>query len=96
MNSEAVRRAIAEHRVRLRELGVASLDLFGSVARGEARPDSDVDLLVRFEGAATFDRYMDLKALLEDALGCRVDLVTEGGLRRELRPHVERELQRVA
>jgi hypothetical protein len=40
--------------------GVQSLALFGSVARGEDQPESDVDILVEFEGRATFDRYMEL------------------------------------
>jgi hypothetical protein len=77
-------------------LDVASLGLFGSVARGEERDDSDVDILVAFKGPATFDQYMDLKLLLEDTLGRRVDLVTERGLREALRPTIERELRRVA
>jgi hypothetical protein len=51
---------------------------------------------VRFEGRATFDRYMDLKLFLEDLLGCRVDLVTEHALRKEVRAQVEQELLRVA
>ena len=83
-------------RAQLDTLGVASLSLFGSVARGEERDDSDVDILVAFNGPATFDQYIDLKLLLEDVLGRRVDLVTERGLREALRPTVERELRRVA
>ena len=75
---------------------MASLEIFGSAARGEFGPGSDVDLLVRFHGPATFDRYMDTKLLLEDALGCRVDLVTEAAVREELRSQVERDLLRVA
>ena len=55
-----------------------------------------MDLLVRFNGPATFDRYMDLKLFLEDLLGCRVDLVTEQALRKELRARVEQEMLRVA
>jgi predicted nucleotidyltransferase len=43
------------NRDRLSELGVAALSVFGSVARGDARPDSDIDLLVDFNGPATFD-----------------------------------------
>jgi predicted nucleotidyltransferase len=76
--------------------GVRSLALFGSVARGEARADSDVDVLVDFDGPATFDRYMGLKFYLEDLLGRRVDLVTRRGLRDDLRPAVESEAIRVA
>jgi hypothetical protein len=96
VDQEQIIERIRAHRDRLTELGVASLSLFGSVARGEATEASDVDLLVRFEGRATFDRYMDLKFFLEDLLGRRVDLVTEKALREEVRPHVEQELLRVA
>jgi len=65
----------------IRALGVARLALFGSVLRGEARPDSDVDLLVQFSpGAKTFDRFLALSELLEDRLGRRVELVTTEGL----------------
>lgn len=96
MDQEQIIERIRAHRGRLTELGVSSLSLFGSVARGEATEASDVDLLVRFEGRATFDRYMDLKLFLEDLLGRRVDLVTEKALREEVRPHVEQELLRVA
>ena len=65
----------------LRGFGVRSLSLFGSTARDEAGADSNVDLLVDFEGGATFDRFMDVKLHLEDALGCRVDLATRKALR---------------
>ena len=82
---------------RLREeFKVAALYVFGSVARGDARESSDVDLLVEFERPATFAGFMDLKALLEDLLGVRVDLVTRAALRPRLRPQVEAEARRVA
>lgn len=48
----------------------------GSVASGEATRDSDVDVLVEFGGAATLSRYMEIKFLLGDLLGRKVDLVT--------------------
>ncbi len=80
----------------LRRLGVRSLRLFGSVARGEATEDSDVDLLVAFDGPPTFSGFMALKIFIEDLLSVRVDLVTETGLREGVRPHVEREAIRVA
>ena len=76
--------------------GVKRLALFGSVARDEARPDSDVDVLVDFDGPVTLDRYMGLKFHLEDALGARVDLVTTSGLKPRARPVVEREAIDVA
>jgi hypothetical protein len=76
--------------------GVRRLALFGSVARDEARPDSDVDVLVAFDGPVTLDRYMGVKFHLEDALGARVDLVTDSGLKPRARPIVEREALDVA
>ncbi|HEX5010004.1 MAG TPA: nucleotidyltransferase family protein [Planctomycetota bacterium] len=65
--------------------GVRNLQVFGSVARDEAGPQSDVDVLVAFDGPATFDRYFGLKFFLEDLLGSPVDLVSEKALRPELR-----------
>jgi hypothetical protein len=75
---------------------VKSLFLFGSTARDEARPDSDIDLLVEFAGPATFDAFMDLKFYLEDLLGRRIDLVTSRSLKPRIRPSVEREAILVA
>jgi uncharacterized protein len=80
----------------LSALSVRSLRLFGSHARGEARDDSDLDLLVDFDGPATFDTFMDVKFLLEDRLGRAVDLVTEKAIRPELRTSIERDAVRVA
>ena len=77
-------------------LGVGELYLFGSVARDEARDDSDVDFLVEFTGSPSFDRFMDLKFLLEDVLGIPVDLVTRRALKTTLRFEVERDAIRVA
>ena len=76
--------------------GVKRLALFGSAARDELAPSSDLDVLVEFAGPARFSAYMDLKFYLEDLLGRPVDLVTDKGLREELRPHVEKEMIRVA
>jgi predicted nucleotidyltransferase len=76
--------------------GVVRLFLFGSFLHDEAKPTSDVDLLVDFDGDPTFDRYMDLKFFLEDLLGRRVDLATRDSLRPRLRTRIEREARRVA
>lgn len=75
---------------------VKQLRLFGSAARDELRRDSDIDILVGFKGPATFDGYMDLLFYLEELLGNKIDLVTEKGLRKEVRPNVEKEAIRVA
>ncbi len=71
--------------------GVTRLALFGSTVRDEAKPDSDVDILVDFDGPATSSRYFGAQFYLEDELGCVVDLVTEKAMRSELRPYIERE-----
>ena len=75
--------------------GVVQLALFGSTARNAARPDSDIDLLVSFDGPATSDRYCGVQFYLEDLLGCPIDLVTDKALRADLRPFIESEAVRV-
>ena len=72
--------------------GVRSLALFGSMARGDDREDSDVDILVTFEGEPTFDNFMGLKLDLEDLFGRRVDLGMSETLRPGMRANVERDL----
>src|SRR4051794_19073662 len=72
--------------------GVRSLAVFGSMARGDDREGSDVDILVTFEGPATFRGFMGLKLDLEDLLGRPVDLGTLDTLRPEMRAEVEKDL----
>ena len=74
-----------------KQFGVLRLALFGSTARDTASPDSDIDILVEFDGPATSARYFGVQFYLEDLLGRPVDLVTEKALRPELRPFIERE-----
>ena len=68
----------------IRQYGVRTLGLFGSVARGSARETSDLDFVVEFE-SKTFDAYMDLKAFLERLFGCPVDLVVQDAIKPRLR-----------
>ena len=89
-------RLLGELRPELTQLGVRSLALFGSAARDALDTESDVDILVEFEGPARFDPFMDLKLLLEQALGRRVDLVTQGALKPALLARIQTDLQRVA
>jgi predicted nucleotidyltransferase len=96
-----MRRDDVLERLNLREdlrtrFGVAAIALFGSYAREEARPDSDVDLLVEFGRRPTFLGYMDLFGHLEQLFGTRVDLATPNKLKPRVRPYVERDLIRVA
>jgi len=71
--------------------GVTRLALFGSTARDAANQQSDIDILVAFNGPATSAKYFGVQFLLEDLFGCRVDLVTEKALRSELRTFIEQE-----
>ena len=96
MRRDQVLKLLESHTPELRQFGVESLRLFGSVARDEATPDSDVDLLVDFEKPPGFSGFMKLRIFLEDLLGERVDLVTESGLRDRVRPYVEKDAIRVA
>ena len=61
------------------------------MARGAATENSDVDILVRFDGPATSDLYFGAQFYIEDLLGRPVDLVTDKALRAEFRPYVERD-----
>jgi len=80
----------------IRALGVERLALFGSVLRNQARPDSDVDLLVQFApGQKTFDHFEALANLLEAELDGRVELVTIEGLSPYLAPRVLAEAEDV-
>jgi len=80
----------------MRRFAVKGLSVFGSAARDELREGSDVDVLVEFDGPATFDGYVGLKDYLEALLGASVDLVTEKGLKPRARRHVEKDLIHVA
>ena len=96
MNSAVIISMLKSDHTALRSLGVGSLKLFGSAARNAAGPESDADFLVRFDGEASYDRYMDLKDHLEKVLGIPVDLVTEDALRPEMRRAVEMDALLVA
>lgn len=96
MRRDEILATLKRHRDELARHGARSLRLFGSFARDEAGPESDVDLLVDFENPPTFAQYMELRFLLEDLLGANVDLVTEAGLRARVRPAVERDAILVA
>ena len=70
----------------VQRFGFAHFALFGSFVRNRAGDDSDVDILVRLDGHTTSERYVGTQFCIEDLLGRPVDLMTDGALRRELRP----------
>lgn len=90
MEREEALRLLREHQDELRRLGVDRLALFGSVARDEAGPGSDVDLLVRLRPEARIGLFgfVRLKTRLEEILGRPVDLVTEDSVKRQLREQI--------
>jgi len=76
-----------------RRYQVSELSLFGSLARGEAREDSDVDLMVEFEPGARIGlwRFGELEEELTRLFGRKVDLVSKRGLKPRIRPKVMRD-----
>ena len=77
------------HRDELRRMGVASLTLFGSSAREETREESDVDLLVEFDGPVGVFHFFEVQHLLEEILGVpKVDLVQRGAVHPALRDSI--------
>ena len=96
MDKEEVLKTLTRLKPELvKRFGVIRLALFGSTVRNEAKPDSDIDIVVAFDGPATSKRYFGVQFLLEDELGHSVDLVTEKAMRPELRPYIEKEAIRV-
>ncbi|MDP2959545.1 MAG: nucleotidyltransferase family protein [Longimicrobiales bacterium] len=72
----------------MRRRGVVRAAVFGSAARGEARPESDVDFLVEFEKGRSLLDLSGLRLDLEEALGCDVDVATPGSLHPKLRSEI--------
>lgn len=97
MKRDKVLEFLSSHRQELEtRFGVCSLALFGSVARDEAGPESDIDVLVEFRETPGLSEYMDLKFWLEDHLDWPVDLVMKTALKPWAKPVVEAEAIRVA
>ena len=81
----------------IRARGVSGLYLFGSVARGSAEANSDIDVFVDPDPMRRFgfDEFMSVYELLQERLGARVDYTTRQGLHRRLRPEIEKNAIRV-
>jgi len=90
---DAVRRQLAAQEQELRRRGVRHLDIFGSVARGEDSPDSDVDLAVEIEDGRPFSliRMEEARLLLQDALRRPVDIGEIDSFRPQVRAAFERD-----
>lgn len=96
MDREHVIEKLRAHEQQLKDAGIIRLSLFGSTARGEAGPDSDVDLLAGFDETRRIS-LLDIVGMqldLSDMLGCRVDLIEEGTLKPRVQKSVEAEIVR--
>lgn len=96
MNREQVLRRLRAHERELRNAGIVRLSLFGSTARGDEEPESDVDLLAAFDDARRLSLLdiVGIELQLSDLLGVRVDLSEEGTLNPRVRHSVETEALR--
>ena len=73
--------------------GVSQIRVFGSVARGEERPDSDIDLLIDLDDDRGFADYLEFAEEIEKLFGRRVEIVLNRSLSRHFRPYIEAEAQ---
>jgi len=85
---------LRQHEQELKErFGVATIGIFGSYARGEEQPESDVDVIVSFQkDKKTFDNFMGTKFYLESLFKRKVDLVTDGALKPLIRDPILRDV----
>jgi predicted nucleotidyltransferase len=92
MNRDDALAKLRQHEADLKRMGVRRLYLFGSTARGEARPDSDVDLFFDHErGALSLFDVMDIAEAASEILGCKADVMTRSSIDRYIRPRAEAE-----
>lgn len=98
MKRESVLKKISENRKLLKQYGIKDIRLFGSLARGEARAESDVDLLVEFDPSAHIGifEFSRLRRDLSELLGCEVDLATPDALHRDMKEDILKEAIRAA
>ena len=96
VTSGDVQLLLSKRRAELEGLGVRRLDLFGSIARGEAGAASDVDLLVEFDRPIGLFHFFRVQRRLEEILGRRVDLVMREAVKPQLRERILREAIRAA
>lgn len=86
---------LKQHKKELTDQGVRTLEIFGSVARGESMAKSDVDILIDFDSKRGFFVFIELKDYLESILHCQVDLVTKNALHPALKPQILLEAKHV-
>ena len=94
--AERVVATLRAHEAELRQAGLRSLSLFGSVARGESETDSDIDLAAEFDPAARMDllRLTALERRIAELLGRPVDLLPEPAEKHRLQDQINRDRRR--
>ena len=95
MEREEACSLVQSHQAELQQLGVKSLNIFGSVARNQASPESDVDILVELDESIGFFEFFRIKHCLEDLLQRPVDLGTMDALKEHLRQPILEDVVRV-
>lgn len=80
----------------LKKHGATKIALFGSYARGEQRPTSDVDILVEFGDRKSLLDLVGIEQEVSEAIGKKVDLLTEGAISPLILPHIKRDLEVIA
>jgi predicted nucleotidyltransferase len=93
VRADEVLATLRAHEAELRAAGIRRLSLFGSVARGDAEPDSDVDIVVELDPDAHIDlfRLTGLEQRLAELLGCPVDLLPEPVEKQRLQANIDRD-----
>jgi predicted nucleotidyltransferase len=93
MNTQEILDRLRDNERALRARGVTHAALFGSRARGEGRPDSDIDIMVDIAPDANIDLfgYVGIKHCVEDLFPLRVDVVSRQSMKPYVRPHAERD-----
>lgn len=88
LDKTIIQESLRNHKKELDSLGVQAIHIFGSVARKDANPKSDIDFLITFKsGMKNFDNYINLTFLLE----VKVDLLTSDSISGSLKQSVEKE-----
>ncbi len=96
MKRDEILELLRLHRTEIRSYGVSRLAIFGSVARGEESPESDVDILVEFDRQIGLFTFVSLQRYLESLIGRTVDLAMPESLRPEMKEAILAEAEYAA
>ena len=93
MDKDTALKLLHDNMEAIKNFGIQSIGVFGSVARNEAKENSDLDVLVEYkENSLNLDSYMDLKYYLEELFHCPVDLVTKTSVKPYLKKRILQEV----